>query len=54
MPKQVSARAAPAAMARRGFLRAAVGVAALPFLAHRAAAQAYPARPVRVLVGQAG
>jgi tripartite-type tricarboxylate transporter receptor subunit TctC len=53
MPKQASARAAPVAIARRRFLRAAAGVAALPFLAQRAAAQAYPARPVRVLVGQA-
>jgi tripartite-type tricarboxylate transporter receptor subunit TctC len=53
MPKEVSARAAPVAIARRRFLRAAAGVTALPFIARRAAAQAYPARSVRVLVGQA-
>src|SRR5262249_54381900 len=41
------------AMARRGFLRAGAGVAALPFISKYATAQAYPTRPVRVLVGQA-
>jgi tripartite-type tricarboxylate transporter receptor subunit TctC len=49
---KVRARAAPAA-ARRKFLRGLAGVAALPFLAQRASAEDYPARPVRVLVGQA-
>jgi tripartite-type tricarboxylate transporter receptor subunit TctC len=53
MSKEVSARAAPAAIARRRFLRVAAGVAALPFIPKHAAAQAYPARSVRVLVGQA-
>lgn len=53
MPQEVSARAAPVTMARRRFLRVAAGAAALPLLAKRAVAQAYPARPVRVLVGQA-
>jgi tripartite-type tricarboxylate transporter receptor subunit TctC len=36
---------------RRAFLRLAAGVAALPALAHLARAQAYPARPVRVVSG---
>jgi tripartite-type tricarboxylate transporter receptor subunit TctC len=36
--------------ARRGFLRLATGVAALPALARMAAAQAYPTRPVRIIV----
>jgi tripartite-type tricarboxylate transporter receptor subunit TctC len=49
---KIRARAAPAA-ARRKFLRGLAGVAALPFLAQRASAEDYPARPVRVLVGQA-
>jgi tripartite-type tricarboxylate transporter receptor subunit TctC len=55
MPKQVSAPAAPlaATMPRRRFLQTAAGAATLPFLTHAAAAQEYPARPVRVLVGQA-
>ncbi|HEV2956446.1 MAG TPA: tripartite tricarboxylate transporter substrate binding protein [Xanthobacteraceae bacterium] len=53
MPNEVSARAAPAAVARRRFLRAAAGVVALPFVGKNVAAQEYPARPVRVLVGQA-
>ena len=37
--------------ARRAFLHAAAGAAALPALARVASAQAYPARPVRLLVG---
>jgi tripartite-type tricarboxylate transporter receptor subunit TctC len=49
---KIRARAAPAA-ARRKFLRGLAGVAALPFLAQTASAEDYPARPVRVLVGQA-
>jgi len=53
MPKEVSAGAAPAPLPRRRFLQAAAGAAALPFLARTAAAQDYPARPVRVIVGQA-
>src|SRR3982074_2021016 len=38
---------------RRDFLRLAAGAAALPALPRIARAQAYPARPVRVLVGLA-
>ena len=37
--------------ARRNFLRLTVGAAALPLASRIAAAQAYPSRPVRVLVG---
>jgi len=36
---------------RRRFLHLAAGVAALPFAPHVARAQAYPARPVRIIVG---
>src|SRR5262245_36253915 len=36
---------------RRNFLHLAAGAAALPTLPHIARAQAYPARPVRVVVG---
>jgi tripartite-type tricarboxylate transporter receptor subunit TctC len=36
---------------RRNFLHLAAGAAALPFASHVARAQAYPARPVRVIVG---
>jgi tripartite-type tricarboxylate transporter receptor subunit TctC len=36
---------------RRRFLRLAVGAAALPAAARVASAQAYPARPVRIIVG---
>jgi tripartite-type tricarboxylate transporter receptor subunit TctC len=36
---------------RREFLRLAAAAAALPILPRRAAAQAYPARPVRIVVG---
>jgi tripartite-type tricarboxylate transporter receptor subunit TctC len=36
---------------RRGFLRLAAGVAALPAIARVAHAQAYPSRPIRMLVG---
>src|SRR5262249_37090633 len=54
MPREISARSAPiTAMPRRSFLQAAAGAAALPFLARNASAQEYPARPVRVIVGQA-
>jgi tripartite-type tricarboxylate transporter receptor subunit TctC len=45
--------AAAASSGRRKFLRGLAGVAALPVLARRASAEDYPARPVRVLVGQA-
>jgi tripartite-type tricarboxylate transporter receptor subunit TctC len=38
---------------RRRFLRLAAAVAALPAVPWRARAQSYPARPVRVIVGQA-
>jgi tripartite-type tricarboxylate transporter receptor subunit TctC len=38
---------------RRKFLRLAAGAAALPALSQIARAQAYPSRPVRVLVGYA-
>jgi tripartite-type tricarboxylate transporter receptor subunit TctC len=36
---------------RRGFLRLAVGAVAMPALARVATAQAYPSRPVRIIVG---
>ena len=36
---------------RRNFLRLAAGAAALPAVPHFARAQAYPSRPVRILVG---
>jgi tripartite-type tricarboxylate transporter receptor subunit TctC len=36
---------------RRQFLHLAAGAAALPFAPHIARAQAYPARPVRIIVG---
>jgi tripartite-type tricarboxylate transporter receptor subunit TctC len=38
---------------RRNFLRLAAGAAALPALPHVAMAQAYPSRPVRLIVGLA-
>src|SRR5262245_61787912 len=38
---------------RRDFLRLAAGVAALPAISRLARAQAYPARPVRVIVATA-
>ena len=54
MPRQVRAHAAArGAMARRQFLGSLAGAAALPLLGKYAAAEDYPARPVRVLVGQA-
>src|SRR5881296_3793982 len=40
-------------LARRAFLRLAAGAAALPALPHIAQAQAYPNRPVRIVVGTA-
>src|SRR5688572_7113278 len=36
---------------RRKFLHLAAGAAALPFAPHVARAQAYPSRPVRIIVG---
>src|SRR6516165_9644751 len=36
---------------RRNFLHLAAGAAALPFAPHVARAQAYPTRPVRIIVG---
>src|SRR5262245_33488556 len=36
---------------RRKFLQMAAGAAALPFAPHVAKAQAYPTRPVRIIVG---
>src|SRR5262245_34737064 len=36
---------------RRKFLHLAAGAAALPALPHIARAQAYPSRPVRIMVG---
>ena len=36
---------------RRKFLHLAAGVAALPVLSRIARAQAYPSRPVRIIVG---
>jgi tripartite-type tricarboxylate transporter receptor subunit TctC len=54
MPNELSARAArAAAMARRQFLGSLAGAAALTLLGKHAAAEDYPARSVRVLVGQA-
>ena len=38
---------------RRQFLHLAAGAAALPFAPHVARAQAWPSRPVRIIVGQA-
>ena len=38
---------------RRNFLHLAAGAAALPVVSRFAWAQAYPARPVRIIVGQA-
>jgi tripartite-type tricarboxylate transporter receptor subunit TctC len=40
-------------LSRREFLHLAAGAAALPLLSHVARAQAYPTRPVRILVGAA-
>jgi tripartite-type tricarboxylate transporter receptor subunit TctC len=40
-----------AAFSRRGFLHLAAGAAAFPILTRTAAAQAYPSRPVRWIVG---
>src|SRR3954462_6082748 len=40
-----------AKFARRRFLRLAGGAAGLPFAPHVARAQAYPSRPVRIIVG---
>jgi tripartite-type tricarboxylate transporter receptor subunit TctC len=36
---------------RRNFLHLAVGAAALPAVSQMARAQAYPTRPVRIIVG---
>src|ERR1700757_1713376 len=36
---------------RRAFLHGAAGAAALPVVSHFALAQAYPTRPVRIIVG---
>jgi hypothetical protein len=36
---------------RRSFLQMAAGAAALPAVSHMAWAQAYPTRPVRIIVG---
>ena len=38
-------------MKRRNFLKLAAGAAALPMIPRGARAEAYPSRPVRVLVG---
>src|SRR6516165_10982083 len=38
---------------RRQFLHLAAGAAALPFAPHAATAQAYPARPVRIIASAA-
>src|SRR5262245_37386571 len=38
---------------RRNFLQLASGAAALPAVSRIASAQAYPSRPVRIIVGQA-
>jgi tripartite-type tricarboxylate transporter receptor subunit TctC len=52
MPEMTRPRSA-AAVARREFLRLAAGAAALPVLPRLARADDYPARAVRVIVGQA-
>jgi tripartite-type tricarboxylate transporter receptor subunit TctC len=49
----VSGRDGVLKLPRRNFLHLAAGAAALPALSRAAWAQAYPARPVRVIVGQA-
>src|SRR6266498_2595016 len=41
----------PHLLGRRNFLRLAAGVAALPAMSRIARAQAYPTRPVRIVVG---
>src|SRR6266704_2221948 len=41
----------PHLLGRRNFLHLAAGAAALPFAPHVARAQAYPSRPVRLIVG---
>ncbi len=46
-----SAVRAPPSLRRRELLRLAAGSVALPFLRRQAAAQSYPARPVRIAVG---
>src|SRR5262245_19658711 len=46
-------RGHPMRLPRRRFLRLAAGAVALPAASRLARAQAYPARPVRVIVGQA-
>jgi tripartite-type tricarboxylate transporter receptor subunit TctC len=38
-------------LSRRNFLHLAAGAAALPAMPRNAAAQAYPSRPVRIIVG---
>jgi tripartite-type tricarboxylate transporter receptor subunit TctC len=38
---------------RRQFLDLAAGAAVLPAVSHSAWAQAYPSRPVKIIVGQA-
>jgi tripartite-type tricarboxylate transporter receptor subunit TctC len=38
---------------RRRFLHLAAGAAALPAVSHSAWAQAYPTRPIRIVVGYA-
>jgi hypothetical protein len=43
----------PHLLGRRNFLHLAAGAAALPAVARFASAQAYPRRPVRIIVGQA-
>ena len=43
----------PMKLPRRKFLHLAAGVAVLPTLSHVAWAQAYPSRPVRIVVGDA-
>jgi tripartite-type tricarboxylate transporter receptor subunit TctC len=46
-------REEPMKLPRRKFLRLAAGAAALPAVSRIAMAQAYPTRPVRIIVGQA-
>ena len=44
----------PHLLGRRNFLHLAVGAAALPVVSRVASAQAYPSRPVRIIVGFPG
>src|SRR5258708_642719 len=49
MPREQ--RTTPLSLPRRRFLQLAAGAAALPLVSRIAGAQAYPTRPVRIIVG---